>query len=419
MAVEMDCSKQKETTRVSLTLNSEDVNDIYTEKYEGEQKKALRNGYGVYHYSNTFFKYEGEWVNSKKHGFGTLTLKDGSYYKGNFYNGEIEGSGFKYFARTQDKYTGEFKAGELHGQGIMEYKNGFVYDGNWCENKKEGYGELKFPDGSVYKGYFHNHKRHGTGTFEMKNGTTYTGDWICDRRQGQGHTKYLDGTEHEGQWANDVISGYGCIKHISGITYTGLWINGLPEKMATKLTFGIQMDVLIVDEFESFDIVVQCKDDEDTIIPEQGRQVEILLAIKSEEISGASLHESSSISPAGYTIIQNLGEIPSAEDELEDSTPDFQGLNLESDNSPHLLNIYPKRSIDGIVKWSNLAIYQELPCTASSSVIQKWSGISETTQQYLLIAQDISYPIFLNHQLKSAYLKIHMNQKKVSFPKLV
>lgn len=45
MTVEMDSSKQNETTRVSLTLNSEDVNDItYTEKYEGEQKKALRNG---------------------------------------------------------------------------------------------------------------------------------------------------------------------------------------------------------------------------------------------------------------------------------------------------------------------------------------------------------------------------------------
>ncbi|XP_052826267.1 MORN repeat-containing protein 1 isoform X2 [Octopus bimaculoides] len=397
MAVEMDCSKQKEATRVSLTLNSEDVNDIiYREKYEGEQKKALRNG------------------------FGTLTLKDGSYYKGNFYNGEIEGSGFKYFAETDNKYTGEFKAGELHGQGIMEYKNGFVYDGNWCENKKEGYGKLKFPDGSVYKGYFHNHKRHGTGTFEMKNGTTYTGDWICDRRQGQGHINYLDGSEYEGQWANDVINGYGCIKHISGITYTGLWINGLPEKMATKLAFDIRMDVLMVDEYEPFDIVVQCKDDEDTIVQEQGRQIEVLLAIKNEEISVFSLEESSSISPAGYTIIQNWGEIPSAEDELEDSSPDFQGLNHELGNSPHFMTIYPKRNIDGKVKWSNLTIFRELSCTASGSVIQKPSRTSsDSTQQYLLIAHDISYPTFLNRQLRSTYLKIYMNQKKVSFSKQV
>mgnify|MGYP001810716255 CR=1 FL=1 len=53
----------------------------------------MRNGYGTYIYENSFFRYEGEWLNGVKHGRGILRMNDGSYYEGQFYNGEIEGDG--------------------------------------------------------------------------------------------------------------------------------------------------------------------------------------------------------------------------------------------------------------------------------------------------------------------------------------
>lgn len=65
-------------------------------------------------------------------------MNDGSYYNGEFKNGEIEGNGVRYFGLSGNKYTGSFYKGELQGQGIMEYKNGSVYEGSWENNKRQG-----------------------------------------------------------------------------------------------------------------------------------------------------------------------------------------------------------------------------------------------------------------------------------------
>lgn len=73
-------------------------------------------------------------------------MKDGTYYEGQFMNGEINGNGYKFFSSSSAKYTGQFLNGEMHGHGIMYYKNGNVYEGQWYKNKKQGKQCLiKFP----------------------------------------------------------------------------------------------------------------------------------------------------------------------------------------------------------------------------------------------------------------------------------
>ena len=66
--------------------------------YQGDIHNNVRHGVGTYAYSNGF-RYEGEWVNGKKHGHGRMWLgEDGPesiYYEGAFVNGEIEGHGLK------------------------------------------------------------------------------------------------------------------------------------------------------------------------------------------------------------------------------------------------------------------------------------------------------------------------------------
>jgi hypothetical protein len=65
-------------------------------------------------------------------------MADGSYYEGEFDNGEINGHGFKYFAASRNAYSGEFCAGEIHGQGVMRYADGATYEGEWESNKRHG-----------------------------------------------------------------------------------------------------------------------------------------------------------------------------------------------------------------------------------------------------------------------------------------
>lgn len=44
----------------------------------------LRHGVGHYQFDNKFFRYEGEYIQGKKQGKGSLILQDGTVIKGTF-----------------------------------------------------------------------------------------------------------------------------------------------------------------------------------------------------------------------------------------------------------------------------------------------------------------------------------------------
>ncbi len=89
-------------------------------------------------YPNRYFRYEGQWRNGRKHGHGKLIMRDGSFYEGDFINGEIEGKGTRFFACDGRKYVGEFQGGECHGEGSLAYGDGSTYEGHFENNKREG-----------------------------------------------------------------------------------------------------------------------------------------------------------------------------------------------------------------------------------------------------------------------------------------
>ena len=76
-------------------------------------------------------------------GHGKLSMADGSYYKGTFVNGEIEGHGFRLFAINGGTYSGQFHQGEMNGQGIYKSPQGLHYEGSWQDNKREGTNNYK------------------------------------------------------------------------------------------------------------------------------------------------------------------------------------------------------------------------------------------------------------------------------------
>lgn len=102
------------------------------------QGRPPQDGYGVYIYPNSFFRYEGEWRGGKTHGHGKLLFKDGSYYEGEFVDGEIMGEGCRHWASSGNTYSGQFVLGEPQGHGVVKYKAGGRYEGELSHGMREG-----------------------------------------------------------------------------------------------------------------------------------------------------------------------------------------------------------------------------------------------------------------------------------------
>ncbi|XP_075264037.1 uncharacterized protein LOC142355905 isoform X2 [Convolutriloba macropyga] len=165
-------------------------------------------------------------------------MRDGSYYEGSFFNGEISGRGVKYFAYDGQKYTGDFSCGEASGEGVVEYKDGSTYEGQFENNRREGYGVLTSEKGT-YEGQFHNNLCHGDGLYRYRNGDIFTGYWVQGKKQGHGKVEFNNGATYEGQWRADKYNGEGELKDISGVTYSGLWSYHVPSFNPVRLAVAI------------------------------------------------------------------------------------------------------------------------------------------------------------------------------------
>ena len=199
-------------------------------------------------------------------------MKDGSFYEGEFQDGEMTGKGYKYDKNRETEYTGDFIEGHYEGKGVLRCRNRFVYEGDFSENMKHGYGELnEFKINQNFKGQWYFNKRHGQGSQRYSDGSVYTGDWIRDKRQGHGELIYSNGTVYDGQWRNDLMSGHGYYKTCTGYTYEGMFENGLPLKLATKLVFDINEVKDKLEIFEGFSnqfkITVKAFNDENELFP--------------------------------------------------------------------------------------------------------------------------------------------------------
>ena len=65
-------------------------------------------------------------------------MRDGSYYEGEFIEGEIHGTGTRYWSHNHNVYEGQFVQGEMNGMGVMKFGNGDLYEGQWLDNKMQG-----------------------------------------------------------------------------------------------------------------------------------------------------------------------------------------------------------------------------------------------------------------------------------------
>lgn len=201
--------------------------------YEGEMLNSHRHGRGVCLYNNGMM-YEGDWKRDKEHGIGSLMTADRKYliYKGEWERGRMHGAGvYCYHDKINNKrmldiagecrYEGEFKENFRHGTGMYVLPDGSVYTGQWREGFMNGRGLFKWPDGSVYDGEWKDGKRHGLGLLKTSDGFTYDGAWIMNSMEGRGSASYPEGQQYNGLFSRGRREGRGTILFTNGAVYEG------------------------------------------------------------------------------------------------------------------------------------------------------------------------------------------------------
>ncbi|XP_058686417.1 ALS2 C-terminal-like protein isoform X1 [Poecile atricapillus] len=148
--------------------------------------------------------YEGEWLEGKPHGKGTLKWSDGRNHVGDFRDGREHGFGIRLVPRrSEDRYD--------------------CYKCHWQQGRMSGYGICEYGDGQVYKGYFKDDKRHGFGILEnssAQNPFKYTGHWEKDKKSGYGVWEDKErGERYLGMWWDDRRHGDGIVVTHSGLCY--------------------------------------------------------------------------------------------------------------------------------------------------------------------------------------------------------
>jgi hypothetical protein len=177
--------------------------------YRGETRNREPNGIGRMLYRNGD-KYEGEWVNGKRHGIGNITFaedneKNRVSYSGGWENDQFSGQGLMIW-KNGDKYEGQFENNSKNGFGLLSLSNGGTYVGHFGNNSYHGFGKLISAGGDTYEGDWKDGIFSGNGTYTWKNGNKYIGEWKMGYRHGTG-ILYLPNGEilEQGQWKEDTL----------------------------------------------------------------------------------------------------------------------------------------------------------------------------------------------------------------------
>ncbi|XP_012989230.2 radial spoke head 10 homolog B isoform X1 [Esox lucius] len=160
-------------------------------KYRGQWHHCRRHGKGTVYYNQEETSwYEGDWVNSKREGWGVRCYPSGNVYEGHWRNNMKQGQGRMCWHQLGQQYTGTWENGVQHGQGThtwflkrvpgSQYPLRNEYAGNFVQGLRHGKGSFFYASGAVYKGEWRSNKKHGQGKFVFKSGHIFEGEFIND-----------------------------------------------------------------------------------------------------------------------------------------------------------------------------------------------------------------------------------------------
>lgn len=200
-------------------------------KYDGDFLNSERHGKGNFDLVNRY-KYTGDWLYNKMQGHGIITYSNGNTYDGQWSNNLREGKGI--YLNNLDKnsfvkISGNWVANKKEGDGIIYYENGDSLVGTVFGNFKPkftGKGILHLKDG-YYNGEFQFSEFSGLGRFTYNNGDYKEGSFISgDLNEGKMTIHFNDGTSYSGDIKSGKFEGLGSFTWSNGSIYSGEWKNG-------------------------------------------------------------------------------------------------------------------------------------------------------------------------------------------------
>ena len=191
-------------------------------------------------------RYSGGLLDGKRHGLGTLSLKDGRVWEGTWVEDGIRNG--KLLSPDGTVYRGDFRAFVPHGQGTTIYPNGTtiagyrdydlligrhrivfgngnVFEGEYLGDSKHR-GVIRYVDGSEYRGEILRWRCHGVGIKTLKGGNVYDGAWSEDNFL-HGHVRvHDDDSLYVGEQVDGEQHGRGVWTIADVFVCTGTWREG-------------------------------------------------------------------------------------------------------------------------------------------------------------------------------------------------
>lgn len=155
---------------------------INGDSYLGDWCKGKMHGIGKFMTAYGDY-YEGSWLDGYICGYGTYKWLNGESYCGEWLNGKKHGKGV-YIYSFQDytcsqlfqKYEGYFVNDKRHGIGNCNMNNNDKYEGNWVDDIISGQGRYSYANGDIFEGIFDKGKMTTDGIFHCAtNGVIYSG----------------------------------------------------------------------------------------------------------------------------------------------------------------------------------------------------------------------------------------------------
>ncbi len=140
-------------------------------------------------------------------GAGKMVYANGDIYEGNFVNRKKEGQG-TFTVKYVKVYIGQFADNAPNGKGKATFANGDIYVGNWVDGKQTK-GKITRANGHIYEGDWVGDQETGKGKKVYSNGKIYEGDFVAGYEEGQGTCTYTDGDYYTGQWKGGSRHGKG------------------------------------------------------------------------------------------------------------------------------------------------------------------------------------------------------------------
>jgi antitoxin component YwqK of YwqJK toxin-antitoxin module len=230
-----------------------------TTLYEGNWLDGKKHGFGT-SYGQDGSKYVGHWEEHKKHGSGKFYYKNGCYFETTLKNGQTMIGSLKFFDDSNRKFPDNWnekgfqvitnsekeesvfwldgscfigkvdETGLKVGHGTFYSSEQQVFTGNWNENCLSGENcVIQNPVGRiVFVGKIENDQKvHGKLFSLDSQETVYEGEFKKNRYSGSGKLFRQDGSvSYDGQFKNGLKNGDGVSYYLDGGKFVGEWKDG-------------------------------------------------------------------------------------------------------------------------------------------------------------------------------------------------